>query len=137
MILDIKTVRCIHCGKEFTDEETKFVNSCPSCNTKSLPCAINDDVDIKINWHELHILVVWAENWARQLDEKHPVTNTDEPFNHLYTIMTIAERLQRQFPDKNALTLFSEIREVRESLKETNSTAELFTNLDDNSKLGF
>lgn len=132
------TTRCIHCGSEFTDEQIGLAMCCPVCKTKSLPCAIKDDVQLKINWHELHILVVWAENWARNLDAKMPENDiTGEPFNHLYTIMTIAQRLQRQFPDKNKLTLFSEMREIRESLKETQPGAELFTDLDDDSKLGF
>lgn len=104
-----KTVRCSLCGKEFSDEELMNAIKCPSCGTKQLPCSISDDVEIKINWHELRVLMIWAENWARHCD------NGDNPPEEkmLLSIFTIAERLQKQFPDKTKLTLFSEIRELR------------------------
>ena len=64
-----KTIRCVICGKEFSDDELpESTCECPNCGTKSLPCLIVDDVNIKINWHELRILTIWAENWARQID---------------------------------------------------------------------
>lgn len=135
--MDLKTVRCTICGNEFTDKEIEFVGSCPSCSTKSLPCAISDDVNIKINWHELHILVVWAENWARKIDNDHSANGIADLFNHLYTVMVIAQRLQRQCPNKNALTLFGEIKDIRNYLEKNHPTSELITDLDDESKLGF
>lgn len=124
-----KTVRCTICGKEFTDEELVSAFNCPSCSTKNVPCNISEDVSVKINWHELHILVVWAERWARRIDENaKKFSTTTEPFNHLYTIMVIAERLQKQYPDKNFLTLFGEIRSLRKDYN-------IESDLDDDSKL--
>ena len=120
-----KTVRCSLCGKEFTDEEIEGVMKCPNCGTKSLPCAISDDVEIKINWHELRILVIWAENWARKCDAE----ESDREEKMMLSIMTIAERLQRQFPEKTKLTLFAEIRELRKDYN-------IETNIDDDKLLG-
>lgn len=123
-----KTTRCTVCGKEFSDDEIPDgTKNCPNCGTIVTPCLISEDVNIKINWHELRILMIWAENWARQIDK-------DEPANekHLLTIMTIAERLQRQYPDKTPLTLFGEIKGLRKHFGENN----IVTNLDDDKLLG-
>ena len=126
-----KTVRCSLCGKEFSDDELKDAIKCPNCGTMSLPCAISDDVEIKINWHELRILVIWAENWARHSDNNDNGDNDNNVREEkmLLSIMTIAERLQRQFPDKTKLTLFSEIRKLR---KEYN----IETDIDNDNLLG-
>lgn len=43
--------------------------------------------------------------------------------------MIIAGRLQKQFPEKTKLTLFSEIRELRQDY-------DISSNLDDDNKLG-
>ena len=110
--MEPKIIRCIICASEFTDAESEGVISCPSCQTTSIPCLISDDVEIKINWHELRVLTIWAENWAKQIDKKKP-EDTIPVEKSLYAIMVIAERLQKQFPDKTPLTLFSEIRELR------------------------
>ena len=123
-----KTVRCTICGKEFSDDELpEGTCECPNCGTKSLPCSIVDDVNIKINWHELRILTIWAENWARQIDKQEP---TDE--KRLLCIMTIAQRLQKQFPDKTPVTLFGEMKELRKHFGENN----IVTDLDDDKLLG-
>jgi hypothetical protein len=120
-----KTIRCTICGTEFLDYELpEGTCECPNCGTKSLPCDIKDDVSIKINWHELRILTIWAENWARQIDEKKPA---DE--KRLLSIMTIAQRLEKQFPDKTPLTLFREIRELRKNY-------DIQTNIDNDKLLG-
>lgn len=95
------------CGSEFSDAETEGFENCPKCHTSHLPMAISEDVDLKINWHEIRILTIWAENWAKQCDK------SKKEENMLYIIMCIAERLQHQYPDKTPITLFSEIRELR------------------------
>jgi predicted nucleic acid-binding Zn-ribbon protein len=121
-----KTIRCVLCGKEFTDDEIiEGTSKCPNCGTKSLPCLIADDVNIKINWHELRILVIWAENWARHCD------NGENPPEEkmLLSIMTIAQRLQKQFPDKVKLTLFGEIRDLRKDF-------DIETDIDNDKLLG-
>lgn len=120
MAEEIKTTRCTICGSEFSENELIGVACCPKCGTKKLPCSIADDVTIKINWHELRVLVIWAENWARQIDKEQENKQEEgwkDPFNHLYSIMTIAERIQKQHPDKETkLTLFGEIRQLRKDL---------------------
>jgi hypothetical protein len=80
-----------------------------------------------INWHELRILTIWAENWAKYIDDKE--SSNPNHKNMPLTIMIIAERLQKQFPNKVKLTLFSEIRELRKSFN-------LETDIDDDKKLG-
>lgn len=123
-----KTVRCSICGKEFTDEEIEGVECCPKCGTKTIPCAISEDVQIKINWHELRMLCIWAESWARHCD------NSDEPTEEkmMLAVMTVAQRLQKQFPDKTPLTLFGEIKELRKEFGEDN----VVTDIDDDKQLG-
>lgn len=129
-----KYARCTLCGDEFTENEMDNKTSCPSCGTKSLPCLISDDVNIKINWHELRILTMWSENWAKHIDELSERENKES--NFLLSIMCIAERLQKQFPDKTKLTLFSEIRELKEELKKENGAkGTVISDLDDDSKL--
>jgi len=129
--MEEKSIRCLRCGSEFTDKEIEFTTGCAFCGSKSIPCAISDDVLLKINWHELHILVVWAENYARMTDEKETLEET-----LLSTVMIIAQRLQQQFPDKGKLTLFSEIRDLRKFLEESKSGSVISTDLDDDAKLG-
>lgn len=90
---------CTHCGHEVSS----FVglNGCPACGSTGVPCAYRDQVDVSINWHELRILVIWAENYQRSLKE---VGNR--------AVYAIARRLQAQHPDKPALSLAAEIGEI-------------------------
>lgn len=120
-----KVQRCTDCGSEFSENEVDGHNCCPSCGSKGVPMRISDDVNIKINWHELRILGIWAENWAKQCDKENP----EKEKSMLYTVLCIAERLQRQFPKKAPITLFSEIRGLR---KEYN----IKSDADDDSLLG-
>ena len=70
-----------------------------------MPCAIADDVTIKINWHELRILTMWAHNFAaiRALDS-----------DAKRGLAAIIVRLEKQFPDKTPLTLAGEVRQLQE-----------------------
>lgn len=68
-----------------------------------------EGVTIAINWHELHILTVWAENWASRIKNNPDVTE-----NPVQTVFAIAKRLQDQYPLLGPLTLSGEI----ESLKQ-------------------
>ena len=117
--------RCTSCSNEFSKIDMEGKSACPSCGTKAMPMSISDDVNVKINWHELRILVIWSENWARQMDKDNEDTNDEKT---LLAIMTIAERLQKQYPDKTKLTLFSEIRELRKDY-------EIESNLDNDKDL--
>ena len=125
----MKDIRCIICGKEYLNAEIgDMATKCPNCGTECIPCDVKDDVDVKINWHELRILGIWAENWARQIDKDLP----KEDERNLLTIMTIAERLQNQHPDKTPLTLFGEMKELRKEFGDEN----VVTEIDDDSLLG-
>lgn len=95
---------CLSCGTKIESFEKLSSNCCPFCGSKSIPCADNNQVTISVNWHELHILVVWAENYARGLK--------DNP-NALHDIWSIAHRLENQQPSKNKLTLTGEISDLK------------------------
>src|SRR3972149_6815884 len=117
-MLNKKYARCLICNQEFTKEEIKECISCPKCGNKGLPSNLKEDVIVKINWHELHILCVWAENWARQIKD---ISDTQPQL----TISCIAKRIQKQYPNKTPLTLAGEIEEVKKEFP----TIE--TNIDD------
>lgn len=103
----MKTTRCTDCAAEFSDEELEGVSACPTCGTKSLPSAIADDVDLRINWHELRILTIWASNHASEHLKDKPGSRT---------LSSIIKRLEAQFPDRLPLTIFGEIRHVSREL---------------------
>ena len=95
---------CVDCGVRFTQQAIQDKYACPSCGLVGIPCTPKDDVEIKINWHELRILVIWAENWA--------AIERDEPNDMSKTLLAIAKRLQNQFPSRTALTLAGELAEL-------------------------
>lgn len=99
-----KTTRCTHCEAEFTDEECVGVTACPSCGSKGIPCDMAEDVQVTINWHELRILGIWAENWARRNESEYP--------DMVEVLNTITNRLERQHPTKTPLMLFKELKEL-------------------------
>jgi len=90
---------CTLCGARFADDEIKGWG-CPKCGDDGVPCGCDRDVSVQVNWHELHILVVWAENWASR--------SSDVPKGHK-VIAAIARRLQSQHPELPHLTLTGEI----------------------------
>ena len=51
--------RCVICDHEV--DSTCRLRACPKCGTTSIPCDSSLDVTVKINWHELRILAIWAE----------------------------------------------------------------------------
>lgn len=126
-----KTTRCVQCASEFSEHETENANACPACGDKGVPMSISEDVTVKINWHELRILSIWAENWARKIQKDDP-----RSAGSLLTIMSIAGRLQNQHPDKAKLTLFSEVRELREHVEKTGIASGIQTNIDNDDDLG-
>lgn len=103
----IKDIRCLNCSSEFTYAETEGVNRCPKCATTTLPGIIKYDVDLKINWQELRILVMWASNYAKTL-------GTDAQF----TMACIADRLRKLRPEPAAgnLTLLEDIQDIANEL---------------------
>jgi hypothetical protein len=92
---------CVDCGARFTQEEIKGWG-CPKCGSRGVPCGCDKDTSVEINWHELRILVIWAEQWARKASGDSSKTMPD-------TVHAIARRLQSQHPDFGHLTLSGEI----------------------------
>ncbi len=100
-------IRCTDCGAEFVQHElaTRGEMECPSCGTASVPCAIAEDIDIRINWHELRILTIWATNWA---DDR-----CDDQSRR--TLQSILRRLDKFRPEGcAALTIVAEVKELQE-----------------------
>ena len=107
--------RCITCNREFTEEDIKDSMKCPYCGDIGIPCSPKNDVTIKINWHELRILTIWAEQWASRCKE-----NSTMPV----TVEAIARRLEKQYPNKTPLTLAGELSQLRKhpNFKVTDTT---------------
>jgi predicted RNA-binding Zn-ribbon protein involved in translation (DUF1610 family) len=106
-----ETQWCTTCGARFTAEEVEGVSACPKCGDKGTPCDTANDVSVHVNWHELRVLGIWAENWAQHCTKTEP---RDHPSGLLHVVHAITRRLQRQFPDKTPLTLSGEIMQVRD-----------------------
>lgn len=104
--------RCVRCRGEFTEAQIKGVKQCPGCGDNGVPMSPDEDVVIKINWHELRILTIWAENWANRNKEGHP--------KGIEAVYAIVRQLQNQFPHMKPLTLAGEIRELKEQLPNVN-----------------
>ena len=101
----MKAARCLVCNEEFTKKELEGRDRCPKCSNTGLPCSPREDVTVRINWHELRILTIWAENWANKIDKECPKS--------ALTVACIARRLQKQHPNKTPLTLAGEIEQLR------------------------
>ena len=95
---------CTDCGARFTDEEIHGWG-CPKCGSQGVPCGVEKDVTVEINWHELRILVIWAENWAQQCKRR---ASDDSSEKMPKTVTAIARRLQAQRPTFGPLTLSEE-----------------------------
>ena len=92
---------CTECG--FRVETFQGINACPQCGTKSVPCLDSDQITVSVNWHELHVLGVWAENWARERAHTPGV------------VYAILARLQEQHPEQPPLSLAGEIAQIRQA----------------------
>lgn len=104
-----ETMWCVDCGGRFTEEEVTGATCCPKCKSGGVPADTAKDVVVEVNWHELRILGIWAENWA--------VQHARETANGMVnTVHSITRRLQQQFPELAALTLSQEIAELPSNL---------------------
>jgi hypothetical protein len=88
---------CVECGGHV--DSFDGLKCCPLCGSTSLPCADEEQVSVSINWHELRVLCMWAENWQRENDLGR-------------TVFAIAKRLAAQHPDRASLTFAGEIGEI-------------------------
>jgi hypothetical protein len=95
---------CTECGHEV--EGFEGLDRCPACGSVGVPCAWSQQVNLSVNWHELRVLVIWAENWARHHKRSDPSLSR--------TVYSIAARLQRQYPGRTPLTLAGELGQLAE-----------------------
>lgn len=107
---EAKTVRCVKCRSEFSNAEleeavAKGSQGCPACGDTGVPMSIEQDMTIKINWHELRILTIWADNYARQ--------HKEDP-GMVETVAAIVKPLEMQRPsgDFAPLTIMGELQEL-------------------------
>lgn len=108
-----KVYRCVLCSFEISKRkaEKDKIKECPNCNTRNPPLDSELDIRLKINWHELRLLCMWAERYAVNLNKAERTTE--------YSAMVywIAERLMVQFPElhnQSPLTLADEISKIKE-----------------------
>lgn len=101
---------CTTCG--YRVESFDGLSGCPSCGSTAVPCSDERQVTVSVNWHELHILAVWAENFARTIDAQQ-------------TVFTIARRLEAQHPTMGRLTLAGELGEIAKQYDMTVSDPKL------------
>ena len=87
---------CVDCRAKYSREQIRNVSACPACGSQGVPMSPTDDVQVKINWHELRILGMWAENWAAAHKDSSPRMEQ--------TISAITTALEEQFPSYAPLT---------------------------------
>jgi predicted RNA-binding Zn-ribbon protein involved in translation (DUF1610 family) len=92
---------CTLCGADILSWDGLY--ACPACGSKSVPCAEAHQVTVSINWHELRILCIWAENWQREKG-CNPV------------VYAIAKRIAAQHPGRAPLTLAGELGELSKAV---------------------
>lgn len=90
------------------------LTECPACGTRGVPCLYANQVRVEVNWHELRILVMWAENWANHCANK----SIDPTHGMGYLVLQIARRIENQHPDRaltSPLTLAGELRQLADT----------------------
>lgn len=106
------TIRCTDCRAEFSEADTRGAAACPACGSRSIPMSIAEDVTVRINWHELRILTIWAERWAGQ----HAATNPEMGV----TLRAVVEALEVQRPEGFAPLMFAdEVRQLAQAMNRT------------------
>ncbi len=105
-----KSIRCTAC-RAIIEDKGQQLSCCPHCKSTNTPQYVENDIPIIINTHDLHILFVWAENWARQIDK-----DLTEP-KHAKLIDTLSQLVEAQMPSGKwmPLTLTRELRDLREN----------------------
>ena len=104
-------ILCLACRAE--TEMREGLHCCPNCGDKGVPADTNDCVSVTLTWHELRILVMWAERWAAQTPEK-------ERLSLQKVVYGIADALQLQHPEKVSLTFMGEVSELRGAFGDKN-----------------
>ena len=94
---------CMDCGVHVASFEG--LTCCPNCGSESTPCSMAGQVDISINWQELRVLCIWAENWGH------------ERAGGAGTIYSIAQRILAQHPDMPPITLAGEVQDLKDEME--------------------
>lgn len=104
-------LRCAEVAEVEVDETGRSVQSfdgCPACHHHGIPADLtNDSVTVDLTWHELRVLVIWAEFWAG-VDRGDPASKYDMQ----RAVTGIADRLHRQHLEKPPLTFTGEIAQL-------------------------
>lgn len=95
---------CLSCSNWTDADET--LTSCPNCGSRGVPASSEDTVEVKVTWHELRVLVIWAKQWANRNKSEH-----DDMSRVVYGI---ADRLYQQHLARPPLTLAGEITDLKE-----------------------
>lgn len=106
-----ETQWCCLCGARFTEAEVEGATCCPRCGDGGVPCDAAKDLTVRVNWLELRILGIWAENWAQHCQRTAP---NDPGGARPAVIHAITRRIERQHPGNTPLTLSGEIIEVKQ-----------------------
>lgn len=106
-----ETTWCTMCGARFTHAEVDGAQACPKCGDAGLPCDPNLDSIVQVNWHELRILGIWAENWAQHCQRTMP---NEKGNARVEVIHAITRRIERQFEGRVPLTLSGEIMQIKD-----------------------
>lgn len=103
---DPKTIRCLTCRSEFSDDEVHGHNACPSCGSPGVPMSIAGDITVRINVHELRILTMWATGYASHLRNGGDDARA--------ALRSVIRELGKQCPPGTLLTLNEEIAQLQE-----------------------
>lgn len=99
---------CLECGKE--TEPNEDLMGCPNCGATGIPVNLDEMLTVRTSWHELRIIVMWAERFVSSINDK------KESERMLKVIYRIADRIQAQHMDQGCgLTFASELAELRAS----------------------
>lgn len=94
---------CVDCGARFPLAQVAKANACPKCHSPGVPCAASQDVYVEVNWHELRIMAIWAENFIGEY-----VSDPKTEKSMRNCLGAIASRLQRQVAPTFPPLLFSQ-----------------------------
>lgn len=99
--------RCIVC--DWTGVPPEGAKGCPQCGDTGIPSDPAKDINIVINTHELRVLSLWAERWAKHIEGEAPQASKQ--------VRGIMHRLMRENAkalDGVALSIWDEINALRE-----------------------
>lgn len=85
------------------------LEKCPNCGSVDIPCSYENQVNVSVNWHEFHLLCVWAENYGRSIHQTGLVYG-------------IAHALEGQYPGRLKLTIAGEVNKLKKEFPDIKLT---------------